>query len=169
MKNTNIKGFTLLELMAVVAIIGILAAVAVPSFLKYIKKSKNTEAYTNLRKIYDGEVLYYQEDHTLASGVLTSKTFVSFDPLPVSVGVNKQTVNFTSYGWDIIKFSTDAPVLYSYAVETSGINTSASFTARAVGDVDADGTTSLFERVGAVDSSGNIAGGAAIYTVDPTE
>ena len=52
-------GFTLIELMIVVAIIGILAAVAIPSFVKYIRRSKTTEAMMNLRKIYDSSITYY--------------------------------------------------------------------------------------------------------------
>jgi len=45
------KGFTLIELMIVVAIIGILAAIAIPNFLRFQAKSKQSEAKTNLGSI----------------------------------------------------------------------------------------------------------------------
>lgn len=47
----NSKGFTLIELMIVVAIIGILAAIAIPNFLRYQLKSKTAEARTNIGAI----------------------------------------------------------------------------------------------------------------------
>ena len=50
------KGFTLIELMIVVAIIGILAAIAIPNFLKFQAKSKTSEAKTNLGAIFAGDV-----------------------------------------------------------------------------------------------------------------
>ena len=55
------KGFTLIELMIVVAIIGILAAIAIPNFLRFQAKSKQSEAKTNLGGIFTAEVSYFGE------------------------------------------------------------------------------------------------------------
>jgi type IV pilus assembly protein PilA len=55
------KGFTLIELMIVVAIIGILAAIAIPNFLKFQAKSRTTEARTNLGAIFTGQTSFYGE------------------------------------------------------------------------------------------------------------
>ena len=64
MRMRNKKGFTLIELMIVVAIIGILAAIAIPNFLKFQAKSKQSEAKTNLKAIYTAETGYYGENNT---------------------------------------------------------------------------------------------------------
>lgn len=58
------KGFTLIELMIVVAIIGILAAIAIPNFLKFQAKSKQSEAKTNLKAVYTAETSYFGEYST---------------------------------------------------------------------------------------------------------
>lgn len=55
------KGFTLIELMIVVAIIGILAAIAIPNFLQYQMKSRQSEAKTNLQAIKTSEVAFQSE------------------------------------------------------------------------------------------------------------
>ena len=57
----NKKGFTLIELMIVVAIIGILAAIAIPNFLKFQAKSKQSEAKTNLKAVLTAETSYFGE------------------------------------------------------------------------------------------------------------
>jgi len=61
------KGFTLIELMIVVVIIGILAALAIPNFLRYQAKSKQSEAKTNLGAIYVSEIAYYGEKDTFGA------------------------------------------------------------------------------------------------------
>jgi prepilin-type N-terminal cleavage/methylation domain-containing protein len=57
----NKKGFTLIELMIVVAIIGILAAIAIPDFLTFQAKAKQSEAKQNLGAIYTTQVAYFSE------------------------------------------------------------------------------------------------------------
>lgn len=67
MARTN--GFTLVELMIVVAIIGILAAIAVPNFIKYQAKSKQSEAKTMLRSYFTSQRHLFSERDTFTSNL----------------------------------------------------------------------------------------------------
>lgn len=124
-KNTE-HGFTLIELMIVVAIIGILAAVAIPAFMKNAKKAKTTEAVLMIKKISDGAVSYYHEESNRAgSAVPIDKQFPSTPAVALepALGVccaapgQKCAPDSTLWrdpSWQALHFSMDDPHYYSY-------------------------------------------------------
>ncbi|MBX3041197.1 MAG: prepilin-type N-terminal cleavage/methylation domain-containing protein [Bdellovibrionaceae bacterium] len=61
MFKLNNKGFSLVELMVVVAIIGILSSIAIPSINKYMAKARQSEAKTNLASIYTANKAFFAE------------------------------------------------------------------------------------------------------------
>jgi len=63
----NSKGFTLIELMIVVAIIAILAAIAIPQYTKYVKKTRTSAANAHASAIYDA-LCSWREDPDYGDG-----------------------------------------------------------------------------------------------------
>src|SRR2546426_2727915 len=60
------RGFTLIELMIVVAIIGILAAIAIPNFMTYQAKARQSEAKVNLGGVFTTATSYFAENNTFS-------------------------------------------------------------------------------------------------------
>ena len=134
-KLSNRKGgFTLIELMIVVAIIGILAAIAIPNFLRFQLKAKSSEGKTNLAAIRTAEQSYYSE-----FGV-----YVSANASPMTIAQNAKTAftntDGTDMGFDQLGWSPEGQVFFSYAVAADGNG----YTASAHADIDANGENQMW-------------------------
>src|SRR6185312_14676532 len=80
-KNVNCqKGFTLIELMIVVAIIGILAAIAIPNFVAYQAKAKQSEAKVSVGAIFTSAVAYQAESNNPQSYAPNTISQVGWSP-----------------------------------------------------------------------------------------
>jgi type IV pilus assembly protein PilA len=169
--------------MIVVAIIGILAAVAIPAFMKYVRRAKTNEAVLNIRKIYENSRSYFFDERmrqgsTTAlspqfpdSEALTPAADCCFSPggkCPADGPATWQTPT-----WQGLNFSVDDPHYYRFAYEstgTAGAGVGSVFTARAVGDLDCDGTFSTFEMIGTfVAAQHEVTGSSGIYKLNDLE
>ncbi|HSW73535.1 MAG TPA: prepilin-type N-terminal cleavage/methylation domain-containing protein [Candidatus Limnocylindria bacterium] len=91
------KGFSLIELMIVVAIIAILAMIAVPNFMKFLAKAKRAEVYMNLSSIYAAEKAYWAE-HGTYSSVLSGPGGIGWKPEGYKGGGAQEKFYYT-YGF----------------------------------------------------------------------
>ena len=98
------KGFTLVELMIVVAIVAILAAVSIPAYNDYVRRGKITEATTALSGLRVSMEQYFQDNRTYLNGavcgpwVLTPPPVPNYFTLACAGAVNTYTITATGSG-----------------------------------------------------------------------
>ena len=139
------EGFTLIELMIVVAIIGILAAIAIPNFLRFQLRSKTGEAKANLAAIRTAEEGYFSEYGIYVGTPVTPPGTVPSNRKNLWPAPAVPPVGFDQMGW-----SPEGEVFFVYQAiigAGAGATGAGAFSLQAQGDLDADGTFSNFAYV----------------------
>ncbi len=145
------KGFTLIELMIVVAIIGILAAIAIPNFLRFQLKSKSSEGKVNLAAIRTAEESFLAEFGVyVGTGVAPSTGIPGSSKVPF-VEVAAVGADFNTLGW-----RPEGQVFFQYVVVG---NAGLSYTATATANIDATGATQQWGYVKEIGTTGGGVGG----------
>lgn len=146
------KGFTLIEIMVVIAIIALLSMIGVPSIMRSLSKAKRSEAHINLRSLYTAQKAYWAE-HGTYSSVLRGPGGIGWQPEGYKGGGAGENFYYT-YGF---------PGAEGVNYFTGNLETPASFLgqaqagkdgflALAAGDIDGDGKPDIL----AIDQNGKI-------------
>lgn len=112
-------GFTLIELMIVVAVIGILAAIAVPNYSDYIKRGKAAEATSNLGTLRVKMEQYFQDNRTYVDGPCTPTSGAQYFTYSCSV-----TPSTTAYTLEATGIGAQGMANFEFTLDQNNAKTS---------------------------------------------
>lgn len=150
----RLQGFTLVELMIVIAIIGVIASAAIPAFIQYQARSRTAEAKSNLASLVKAQTGYFAESGEYIGELVPCPGLPG--PYPGTakqqwMSVRSTLCDFSSF-FEVLGWYPEGGVFYDYgsATENSWAATGAGgafFVAYAVGDVDGDGDIAVMAYV----------------------
>ena len=153
------RGFTLIELMVVVAILGVLSALAIPAFIGYMRRARTSEAVQTIRSIYTSAAALYASERAtrgISSVVVTACVAETTSLSPSMPGPDKQFFAGGA-GFDQLAFKQADYIYYGYGINSvappgGGIVCVSNpppdlnvYTFYAEGDLDGDNERSTFE------------------------
>ena len=178
------EGFTLIELMIVVAIIGILAAIAIPAFVNYVKRSKTSEASANLKALFTGAAAYYEQENWSQGVITAGATAAASTHCVVSAATASWSADDEKYvpawqsesaSYGSLNFAPADPLYYEYHITSSGsacgnaASDTTIYTFTANGDLDGDNVESTFQLAAGSNPDNALFRAPGIFSASPLE